>query len=88
MTTRQRLPRNGKTAREVAEKTGLSVSTIMRWTAQPREDYLAEAATRRQRIHALRAEGLSMRAIAEREGVTVGAVHYALHKQEETAQNT
>jgi transposase len=69
-----------KTARELAERFGVHPSTIRRTVAQSREDYLSEAAERHARIHALRAQGLSMRAIAEREGITPGAVHYAIHK--------
>lgn len=70
------------TARELAERFGVSKRTIQRTVAQAREDYLAEAAARHERIRALREEGLSMRTIAEREGVTVGTVHYAVHKDE------
>lgn len=69
-----------RTARELAEKFGVHPSTIRRAMAQPREEYLADAAARHERIRSMRAEGLSMRAIAEHEGVTVGAVHYAIHK--------
>lgn len=69
-----------RTAREVAASLGVSERTVRNFVAQPRDEYLAEAAERRSRIRALRAEGLSMRAIAEREGITPGAVHYALHK--------
>lgn len=74
--------RRNKTARELAEKFGVSPRTIQRMVAQSREDYLNQAAERRSRIRALRAEGLSMRAIAEREGITPGAVHYALSKSD------
>lgn len=76
-----RVKRN-KTARELADKFGVSPRTIQRMAAQSREDYLAEAAARHERIRALRAEGLSMRAIAKREGVTARAVHYAIHKDD------
>lgn len=78
MTTRERIPRNGKTAREVAEKTGLSLRTIMEWTAEPREAYLSRAEERRQQIRELRETGLSMRAIAAEVGCSVGTVHNAL----------
>ena len=71
-----------RTAREVAERLGVSERTVRNFVAQPRKEYLADAAARRERIRAMRAEGLSMRAIAEREGVTVGAVHYAIHKDD------
>lgn len=80
MTTRERIPRNGKTAREIAEKTGLSVRTIMEWTSEPREDYLSRAEQRRQKIYELRSQGLSMRAIAKELDISVGTVHYSLHK--------
>ena len=71
-----------RTAREVAERLGVSERTVRNFVAQPREEYLADAAARRERIRALRAQGLSMRAIAEKEDITVGAVHYAVHKTE------
>ena len=57
-----------QTARELAERFGVSKRTIQRTVAQSRADYLAEAAARRERVVALRAEGLSMRAIAAKEG--------------------
>lgn len=82
MTTRERIPRNGKTAREVAEKTGLSIRTIMEWTAEPRDAYLSRAEQRRQKIRELRKTGLSMRAIAAEVGCSVGTVHGALKNTE------
>ena len=83
MKTRERIPRNGKTAREVAEKTGLSIRTIMEWTAESRETYLSRAEQRRQKIRELRETGLSMRAIATEVGCSVGTVHNALAKDQE-----
>lgn len=71
-----------RTAREVAEQLGVSERTVRNFVAQPREQYLAEAAARHERIRAMRAEGLSMRTIAEREGVSARAVHYAIHKDD------
>lgn len=73
-----RLPRKGKTAREIAERTGLSVRTIMDWTAEPRGEYLTRAQSRREKIRELRGTGLSMRAIAEQLECSVGTVHNAL----------
>lgn len=73
-----RYPRNGRTAREMAAKVGISVRTAQRWTSQPRDEYLAAAAQRREKIRALRANGLSMRAIAAEVGCGVGTVHRAL----------
>lgn len=80
MTTRERIPRKGKTAREVAEKTGLSIRTVMAWTAEPRETYLSRAEQRRQEIRALHAKGMTYRAIAAEIGCSIGTVHYALKK--------
>lgn len=45
-----RYPRNGRTAREMAAKVGVSVRTAQRWTSQPRDEYLAAAAQRREKI--------------------------------------
>lgn len=81
MTSTPTRAKRQQTARELAERFGVSKRTIQRTVAQSRTDYLAEAAARHERIRALRAEGLSMRAIAATEGITVGAVHYAIHKE-------
>ena len=83
MTRRARIPRNGKTIREVAEGTGLSTATIERWTSAPREDYLAQANEKRVRVQALRAKGLSMRAIAAEIGCSVGLVHRYVKEAQE-----
>lgn len=80
----QRRPRNGRTIKEAARLTGLTEQTIKRWTSEPREVYLDRAAQRRAQVRALRAEGKSMRAIAQELGITVGAVHYAIHHDEVT----
>lgn len=72
---RERLPRNGLTARELAERIGCTPQTIRNWTAEPREDYLARAAEKRRRVQELRAKGLTIRAIAAETGYSVGTVH-------------
>lgn len=68
------------TAAELAKRFGVTPRTIQNTVAQERSEYLSEAAKRHQRIRELRAEGLSMRAIAAEVNVSVSAVHYALHK--------
>lgn len=85
MTKRTRIPRNGKTIREVAEGTGLSTATIERWTSASREDYLAQANEKRTRVQELRAKGLSIRAIATKTGYSVGTVHRYAKDIEESA---
>jgi DNA-directed RNA polymerase specialized sigma24 family protein len=73
-----RISRGGRTARDVAEQAGLSLRQVQRWTSEPRTTYLAGVQARRQKIRALRAEGLSMRQIAAELGCSVGTVHQAL----------
>lgn len=72
--------RRTHTAAELGKRFDRSARTIRRVMAEPRETYEARAAARHERIRELREQGLSMRAIANEVGVTVGAVHYALHK--------
>lgn len=75
MNKRQKVPRNGRTVKEAAALTGLSTATIIRWTSEPREDYLARADEKRRKVAELRAQGLTMRAIAAEIGCSVGTVH-------------
>lgn len=72
---RYRVPRNGRTIKEAAALTGLSERSIRRWTSEPREVYLARADAKRTQAQALREQGLSIRAIAERTGISKSAVH-------------
>lgn len=73
--------RRTKTARQLAEQFGVSVRTVQRAVAEPRDEYEARTAQRHERIQELRDSGLSMRAIATELGVSVGTVHYALNKK-------
>lgn len=76
------------TAREAAERFGVSSRTIRRIVAEPREEFEARAAERRQRVLELRAQGLKLREIADEVGMTVGGVGTILHharKAEERA---
>ncbi len=52
------------TAREVAEKYGVSERTVRRAVAEPRPDYLARAEARRKQALSLRESGMSYAAIA------------------------
>lgn len=72
---RYRVPRNGRTIKEAAALTGLSERSIRRWTSEPREVYLARADAKRTQAQALREQGLSIRAIAERTGISKSSVH-------------
>ncbi|WP_301195393.1 winged helix-turn-helix transcriptional regulator [Corynebacterium stationis] len=83
MSTQYKHPRNGWSLRELAEKTGASRRSIIRWTSEPREDDLNRAQARRAKIRQLRSEGLSMRAIAKELNISVGTVHYSLNKADD-----
>lgn len=81
--TRPRMPRKGRSIREAAELTGLSESTIRRWTSEPREVYLARANERRARILELHAQGLGVRAIARELECNPGLVSTRLKEARE-----
>jgi len=70
--------RRTHTARELGERFGRSPRTIRRIISEPRDDYLARAQERAERIRKLRQSGMTMRAIAAELGCSVGTVHYAL----------
>lgn len=79
----ERLPRNGLTVRKLAERTGASTASIIRWTSEPRETYLSRAQQRREKIRELRATGMTMRGIANELNCSVGTVHNALKDADE-----
>jgi len=81
LTEIHRLPRNGLSIRELAERIGKSPATVARYTSEPRDQYDARVAERHQLIRDLRADGRSMRAIAAELDISVGTVHYALNKE-------
>lgn len=66
--------RRTKTARELAEKFGVSERTIRTMIAEPRADFLARANAKRQQVAELRANGLSVRAIAQETGISKSTV--------------
>lgn len=81
----ERLPRNGRTARELAEKTGYTIRNIQNWTSEPREVWLARAAQRRATIRATRAAhpDWSMRRIARELDCHVSTVSRALARTDD-----
>lgn len=74
----ERIPRRGRSARELAEQLQVSPQTIRKWTAEPRQVYLERTRIRRDRIRQLRATGMSFRAIAAELDCSLGTVHNAL----------
>lgn len=75
----RKFDRGDMSIRELADKTGLSTNTIIRRTSKSREEYLSRAAERHRKVRELRAEGMTMRAIAEELGISLRSVHYAIH---------
>src|SRR5690625_6434651 len=61
----------------------MSVRTAQRWTSEPREVFIKRANEKRVRVQELRAEGLSIRAIAAEIGCSVGIVHRYVKEAEE-----
>ncbi|MBF0809381.1 helix-turn-helix domain-containing protein [Rothia nasimurium] len=61
------------TAREAAERLGVTTRTVQRLMAEPRDKYLARANHKREQAAELRAQGLSVRQIAEKMGVSKSA---------------
>lgn len=78
----ERKPRKGRTARDIAERVGLSVRQVQNWTSEPREVYLSRAEQRREAIRALHTAepNLSMRAIGQRLGCSAATVCRALNE--------
>ncbi len=80
MTAREKRRRkDNATAREVAERFGVSIRTVQRLIAEPRSEFLARAAARRAEAVQLRNEGLKYAEIAERMDITTGTVSRLIH---------
>lgn len=79
--------RRNMTAREAAELLGCSPRRIRAAMAEPRHEFLARAAERREKVLALREQGLKYREIAEQLSIPVGTVKTIMHvvKQKQMA---
>ncbi|WP_224392898.1 hypothetical protein [Pseudonocardia sp. ICBG1293] len=72
--------RRKRTAREVAERAGVSERTVRAIVAEPRAEYLARAKARRARVTALRDQGLTYKQIIATTGETEAAVRRLLYE--------
>ena len=74
------------TSRELAKQIGCAPSSVRRFMAQPRDEWLAEQAERREAMRAYRFdEGHTCRETADHFGTTVGAVSSATNRAQKEA---
>lgn len=71
------------TARELAERFGVSPRTVQRLVAEERSEYVGRAASRRDQIIALHRRGLKQKAIAAQLDVTPALVSIRLREARE-----
>lgn len=72
--------RRTMTARESAEKLGVSPRTIQRVVAEPREEFLSRSRTRQDHALALKDSGLKYTEISERMGCTPRAAESLVYQ--------
>lgn len=77
--------RRGKTIRDLAEATGKSERWVAAVTSEPREEYLARAQERGERIVEAYRSGKTMRAVAAEFGVSVSTVQRHVKRAQEPA---
>jgi DNA-directed RNA polymerase specialized sigma24 family protein len=71
--------RRTRTAREIAESLHISQRTVRAAMAEPRDEFLARAAQRREAVMALRREGKKYREISDELGLPMGTVKTIIH---------
>lgn len=74
------------TAREAAARIGCSPRTIQRVIAEPRDEFLARIAERREKVLALREQGMKYREIAETLNIPIGTVSTIIHHAKQRQQ--
>ena len=75
------------TAREAAERLGVSERTIRRMMAEPREDFVRRAKERRIEAATLRAEGLKWAEVGERMGISPNAARNLANRAEQSSDD-
>ena len=76
------------TARELAERFGVSERSVRRIFAQPRDEYLEEQRERGEQILSMRAEGKLWREIAEHFNISIGAAQKAGERAKKRAEES
>lgn len=77
MMTAERPMKRNASAREIAERFGISERSVRRIAAEPRGEYLTQLRERGDQILAMRAEGKLWREIAEHFEISVPAAQMA-----------
>lgn len=85
MTARNPVRRSVK-AKDLAAQFGVSVRTVQRTIAEPRDEFLSRAAARREEALRLRTSGLPYAIIAEQMGVPLGTAKRLVHDARKKAK--
>lgn len=80
--------RKGLTQKEMAKKFNLSLSTVKKYTSQPRDHYENKAEDRRKKAYELHhVQGLKWREVAEKMNTTENAVKSLAKRYKQITQN-
>ena len=74
------------TARELAERFGVTPRHVRRIVAQERDEWIAEAIERRQKAAELRAQGLRWAAVGQELGISADAARMLVSRVKPTDQ--
>jgi len=77
--------RRSRTARDTAERLGISVRTVRKYIAEPRNDFEARGKASRDQAASLREQGMTYIQIAEAMGTTTGNVGRMLYDARQKA---
>lgn len=74
-------------AKDLAQKYGISVSTVKKYFSQDRQDYIKEQALRRAEMYKLKLDGLTLTEIAQKYNCTRHNVSLLIKKHREQYNN-
>ncbi|MWN91383.1 hypothetical protein GQ597_11830 [Gilliamella sp. Pra-s65] len=74
-------------AKDLAQKYGISVSTVKKYFSQDREDYIKENALRRAEMYKLKLEGWTLEQIGKKYGTTKNNVSLLIKKHKQQYAN-
>ena len=74
-------------AKDLAQKYGISVSTVKKYFSQDRDDYIKENALRRAEMYKLHLDGWSLSEIGKKYGTTRHNISLLIKKHKEQYNN-